>query len=360
MDILISENLRNFRKAHGNTQEELAEFLTVSPQAVSKWERGEGMPDISILPRIAAYYDVSLDELFGVDEMKKKEKLAEYYRKYDELSEEGLQMEAADLMLEAMKEFPRDVDLGLYRVWALAMINGRDEKLTREMISLCENVLEKSTNQSRRISAIDNLSSAYSDLGDKENAQKYAQMLGTLWSSVEMAMLNILDGEELANHAKWQIINIVQLANVFLGSVMRGENADVDRRIELNKWYLGLFNAIFDDGNCGWFSHHVRSAHLYLASAYAGKGDENNVRTHLEEAAKYTEIYDNLPDDVDAEYTATAIRGYKVSRMSSSRNYTGTLSDGLLKALDNQCYDQFRNRDWFISLCSRFSAKTSK
>ena len=40
MDIIIDKNLRKLRAERGNTQEELAAFLSVSPQAVSKWERG--------------------------------------------------------------------------------------------------------------------------------------------------------------------------------------------------------------------------------------------------------------------------------------------------------------------------------
>ena len=51
------------RKARGTTQEELAKFVGVSTQAVSKWENG-GMPDVELLPKIADYFNVSIDKLF--------------------------------------------------------------------------------------------------------------------------------------------------------------------------------------------------------------------------------------------------------------------------------------------------------
>jgi len=60
---MISENLKALRKQKGKKQEDLAEFLSVSINAVSKWERGECYPDIDLLPKIALYYDVGIDDL---------------------------------------------------------------------------------------------------------------------------------------------------------------------------------------------------------------------------------------------------------------------------------------------------------
>lgn len=63
MDVL-SENIARLRKRAGMTQEELGRALSVSTQAISRWERG-GAPDVSMLPAIAAVFHVSLDTLFG-------------------------------------------------------------------------------------------------------------------------------------------------------------------------------------------------------------------------------------------------------------------------------------------------------
>ena len=63
MNIMISENLKALRKQKGKKQEDLAEFLSVSINAVSKWERGECYPDIDLLPKIALYYDIGIDDL---------------------------------------------------------------------------------------------------------------------------------------------------------------------------------------------------------------------------------------------------------------------------------------------------------
>ena len=60
--------IRRLRTKKGWTQEELAERIGVSPQAVSKWETGQSLPDISQVPLIARAFDISTDALFGMEE----------------------------------------------------------------------------------------------------------------------------------------------------------------------------------------------------------------------------------------------------------------------------------------------------
>ncbi len=61
----INENIARLRREKGVTQEELAVALGVSNQAVSKWEAGKCCPDIEMLPELARYFRVSIDELMG-------------------------------------------------------------------------------------------------------------------------------------------------------------------------------------------------------------------------------------------------------------------------------------------------------
>ena len=60
---LIAENIAYYRKQSGDTQADLAEKLNYSDKSISKWERGDGTPDIFILAKIASLYDVTVQDL---------------------------------------------------------------------------------------------------------------------------------------------------------------------------------------------------------------------------------------------------------------------------------------------------------
>lgn len=60
----IGQKIKALRTANGIRQKQFAQMLSISPQAISKWENGKNMPDISVLPKIADCFGISMDELF--------------------------------------------------------------------------------------------------------------------------------------------------------------------------------------------------------------------------------------------------------------------------------------------------------
>lgn len=79
MNIAIGEKIKDLRRFHGITQNALAAHLGVSNQAVSKWENSVSLPDLSVIPNIASYFGISIDELFGFTPSKSREMQIELY-----------------------------------------------------------------------------------------------------------------------------------------------------------------------------------------------------------------------------------------------------------------------------------------
>lgn len=74
---MINERLKRARLAAGKTQKELADFLKISPQSVSKWEKGSALPSVDILPLIAEYFSCPVNVFFSDFEIEVYEKMME-------------------------------------------------------------------------------------------------------------------------------------------------------------------------------------------------------------------------------------------------------------------------------------------
>ena len=104
-ELLISERIRKYRKKADITQEALAQALGVSSQAVSKWETGEGYPDITLLPRLAGYFGITIDELMGVDEAAIEEDKRKFYQAYYTT---WPREKSLPLAIEYYRKYPKD------------------------------------------------------------------------------------------------------------------------------------------------------------------------------------------------------------------------------------------------------------
>ena len=101
----IGNKIKELRKQRGITQEQLANIIGVSFQAVSKWENNISLPDISILPVLASYFGVSIDELFNFNIKEIEEKalaIAKESWKYRNSDWE----KARNILEEGLKKYP--------------------------------------------------------------------------------------------------------------------------------------------------------------------------------------------------------------------------------------------------------------
>lgn len=80
MDLFnFSDNIIRLRRSKKMTQEQLADFIGVTKASVSKWETKQSLPDVVLLPRLAAFFDVTIDELIGYEPQPGKEQIRKIY-----------------------------------------------------------------------------------------------------------------------------------------------------------------------------------------------------------------------------------------------------------------------------------------
>ncbi|HSL85782.1 MAG TPA: helix-turn-helix transcriptional regulator, partial [Bacteroidales bacterium] len=80
-EINIAKTIVMKRKKKGITQDALADYIGITKASVSKWETGQSYPDITILPRLATFFNITIDELLGyLPQMEKGEIKRTYHR----------------------------------------------------------------------------------------------------------------------------------------------------------------------------------------------------------------------------------------------------------------------------------------
>ena len=146
MKIMIGDNIKRMRRERNITQEELAEMFGVSCTAVSKWERGETYPDITLIFPLANYFGVSVDELMGYNSARVEQEIQDIIKQRNDLFNMGKMKEAVELMSRARKEYPNDYRIMHCYMWDIAgSYADNDPKVLlahkEEFLEICDKII---------------------------------------------------------------------------------------------------------------------------------------------------------------------------------------------------------------------------
>ena len=266
MEITLSENLKDLRYKKGNTQEDLAAYLDISFQAISKWERNETYPDITLLPKIAAYYNVNIDDLLGVGKIREAEKFTEYYDKSDAYQRKADFDSDRLLWAEAFKEFPNNYNV-MFRYMGTLPDERADEKIT-----IAERLLKESPDH--RNGLISHLCNLYARLGNEEKAEEYAHK-ATLIDNTEAHLLSqIYKGAKLVETVQLNLLTeFVYFADDEIYSMTWKGDFNNDEKRKARQRSLKLYEWLYEDGDYGFYN--TRVARIYADLAIFDAADKN-------------------------------------------------------------------------------------
>lgn len=348
MQLHLGSRIREFRQRDGITQETLADALGVTSQAVSRWESAGSYPDMEIIPSIANYFGVSIDELFGYHNAREK--------RIDELAEEIHAMNAQNNGVnihideciararKAMLEFPDHPKImlslasvlynaGYVRYGEHHLIDAEgydiyDVKLHRtyaewkEAILLYERVLKKCENGEIRHRAIRELSQLYLNTGEHDRALALIETAPDIYGSREFLKPNATDGRTRAAAYGEALLKTVRAsAELMVTEVITHEkNMSAADKAESLRGAIGLFTLVCTDGNCGL--HHAYLARIYtLLSLYLwmdGRKDEAFEALHR--SSQEFRHFEKVCANITGRYTAPLVRLVQYGTCSTKAN----------------------------------------
>ncbi|MBQ9150843.1 MAG: helix-turn-helix domain-containing protein [Clostridia bacterium] len=332
----LNQTIQALRADKRLTQEQLAELVGVSTAAVSKWECGNSYPDITLLPKLAEIFDVSLDYLFGYRKAEEKT-IPETIAEANRLGKEGKREEAISLLRQTLERYPQH-EILLFELARHIFVSmrfrssaKRRERL-REATEIFLSVAERTQSANRRAWCYQFLTAICMATQDYVQAEKYNNQLLTgrgMYPKVTAAVISqkLRSREEadsmMENTMAESLYEYVYMGNWYVFSLFEGKRYReiitvcdrtlriIDVGIKAGQAYL--FNEASDFAEC-------------KALAYAHMGQQELCLDSLESAYEYACQYDTL--DYDFTYDVYDLTGEMhdvEERISSRANLLRTL-----------------------------------
>ncbi len=319
MKLLIGEKISYYRKQKNMTQEQLANQIGISAQAVSGWEREVGYPDITLLPGISHALGISIDELMGNDEIGVREDIKNFYERFWRLDSTG----KLKLALEYYRKYPEKYEIAdtLIEVlsdWGFA----NTPKYFSLMREACTRIIENCTDSNIRFNAV----AAMSRWAQDDEAERWLNMNPKLYGYIRGEVLE----ERLLNKGKHEEMRQQRYKNnlsLMLHAVSKAVEpmGNPEEAIEHYGYLRKLIQTFGEKGDIpdGWLCKYAYITMKNAAGLFGVGRIEEGFRLFEEAMSAYKKHFE-LPDDVPLSLGAPvffgdiAVKKYTVSGLCDS------------------------------------------
>ena len=323
--IKVGKNIKKLREKKGLTQEKLANFLGVTPQAISRWENETGYPDIELLPLIANFFNVTIDELLDREIEKNKLEIQEGIKEIDRLNSIGEKEKRKELIIKLYNKYPYNFNIINYYIWLLTY----DEKNINfdEIEKLCLLILEECNDDQIRYSAIEWLSNYYSVKGDNKKALKILKKLPLDYRNTFAEAREYFYGEYDVDGIIYRKQNIETLTDMLCWKIMvsaglRAKSIDnyeisIENSIKLYNKAIQIFKIVYEEEDYLFYNARLETCEWELYRLYKKLGDLEESNIHLKEAIKYATAFDELNEY--EEHRSILVEGNEYNFGNTSR-----------------------------------------
>lgn len=333
MNVKMGEKIKELRRRDGRKQEDLANALGVSPQAISRWEANGGYPDMELIPAIANYFNISIDELFGYSK-DREEKLKIILSKAEKaISENGDMTECVEMLRAAAEEFPSEPKVYMNLGFALDILgwqkhgarsytkDGSDYAFEdteynsqnvywQEALRAYEKALTLEITAEDRDVVTQRMVLYYAKMGYFDKATELASKQNSLLMSREILLSLANEGETRDRYQGEAIIDILNaLKTIVLNSVCTKISVFTKKEgIALLIELAHIYESVFSDGRCGVCHHHISELYLHAAmyEARFGEGTEKAFE-YFKKGFEHNKIYESIRCKGEYQYTAPLV-----------------------------------------------------
>lgn len=298
MNIKIGAIIKKLRAENNITQDALATAVGVTPQAISRWEAESGYPDIELLPVLADFFSVSVDELIGYRLSEREKELADIKKELERLSEVGSVEERVAYARNAFTRYPNDYEirdnlaLCLYFVWQ----ESHDASLIGEIENLLRTVVNECANENTRYDAINTLASLYSESGQNDKITELVKLLTPMKYCREYTLSCGIGDGKTKFYIQDEIDKLADtlglaIQNLALNEDLPNDSSTWKNKIEMLRISNRLYFLIYGDD---LMYHHSRLAfnHWLISTYQIALGNTEDALDSLEKMCGHAAAYD--------------------------------------------------------------------
>lgn len=338
MSITIAKMLKDLRARKGITQEQFASYLGVTYQAVSKWERGEGYPDITLLPVIANFYEISTDELLGVDLTQKEAEIEAVVSDCIRYYAQGHLDDARRVLEDGLQQFPNAhrLLLELIQLKYETPYATREEKrrVITASITVLERILDESTVPSIRNLATILLIRHYTYMNRRKDALVLAEGQATMNASSTVLLCDLTEGEDRLRHIQQAVRFTLEELNGLLsrlGDYNEDNGYTLEEKIAIRELSIRINEAILGDEVHAGFGWNCWKRCELIARGHAMLGDKETALHWLQKSAAIAVAHDALNSSY--VYSTLPLKGCSFDVTKAPRNYACTEHDLFVERL---------------------------
>lgn len=330
----VGERLCALRTEKGLSEEQFANWLGVSYKDILHWEGGKEEPPLSLLPKIAAYFETTTDHLLGMDELDRDELIAPYLEKYQTYICDGKLPEAIAVMRDGLIHFPKSDKLKCMLMYALYLSCTRPavvKHYTGEIFSLAEEILGGCTDDTIRLEAKRVLClHCFDDLHDREKALEIAKTLPSRKSCREDMIAHIADEKQKKRLLQQNVIAYGQLLTQTIGELAATDPTLTEEALTLS---IKLTEALTPEGDYLHNELRLMQAHRDLGLLFLKNGKTDDGFAHLKKAADHAASYDRLEERTP--YRSPLLKGLQFVKGRSDPPELGSASTAAKALLDS-------------------------
>ncbi len=216
MTMNIGYNIRRLRNEKGMTQEQLASRMGVTSAAVSKWESGQSLPDITMVMPLARVFEVTTDELMGYNAAVTEAEVDALLKRYNELEQTGHYEQADTLIRQARLDYPSDYRVMNRYMWHLVSGSADNDpavllKYEKELTAICDCIEDGCRDPHLQLEAITMRAKLLHAAGDTEKAVAVLQTLPSFYQTAEQKTEQLF-AKDTPDYRYWNERNLIELA----------------------------------------------------------------------------------------------------------------------------------------------------